>query len=174
MLTEEEVAKAMERLQRERLAEERLAKALEQQRQEERLAKVEKELAATRKELADLRAELAAGLTTRQVRIVDEAGEVRVILDAKADVGGPGLVLYDEAGKPRALLGVNAGGPGLVLKDAAGQTRAWLTDSGSGPWLALFDAAGNTRAILDVDELDEDKPELVLTDAAGKAIWSAP
>jgi len=60
---------------------------------EERLAKVEREL-------AQLRAELAAGLTTRHVEIVDEAGEVRAALSILGN--GPRLDLFDENGTRRA------------------------------------------------------------------------
>ncbi len=68
---------------------------------EERLANLERELAETRKELADLRVELAAGLTTRHIEVVGEAGRGRGYAgDGPVQRGGPES--GDAGGDPRS------------------------------------------------------------------------
>ena len=152
---------------------------------EERLAKVERDLAATRRQAGWMPVGLVLGLGIMALAWV----EVRALVNEDAD--GPGLVLYDAAGEPRAMLAADtdglwlkdaagkpraslnttADGPGLVLADAAGEVRVMLDVDAEGPGLILYDAAGKPRASLNVTA---DGPVLVLLDAAGKMIWSAP
>jgi len=120
--------------------------------------------------------------------LVDDAGKVHAGLAPTKD--GAGLILFDEAGKTRAMLSVGA----LGLYDAEGKTRVMLSVGADGPALGLFDAAGKTRAGLSVgahgpglvmaDENGKGRVGLTaskvggagldLYDAAGRRVWSAP
>ena len=188
---------------------------------EERLAKVEQELAHVKRRsrwlLGGVALALGVGLVAwafgpdktlaqaasgavKEVRanafyLVDGTGKERASL--AVTTGGPGLILWDAAGKPRAFLGmppsaagsatglwlydaagkqraacgVTADGPGLTLLDATGKERAELSVAKDWPRLSLFDENDKTRAILGVAK---DGPRLSLGDEAGKVIWSAP
>jgi hypothetical protein len=157
---------------------------------EERLENLERELAATRRRSRWLLGGLALGLgalalvwasaasvpkaeaqdavgarglLANELIIVDENGKVRAMLGVYA--GGPSLGLYDENGKERATLGVYAGGPSLALRDENGKERATLGVYAFGPGLALRDENSKDRAML---VLKADGPELSLRDAAGR------
>jgi hypothetical protein len=156
---------------------------------EERLENLERELAATRRRSRWLLGGLALGLgalalvwasaasvpkaeaqdavgarglLANELIIVDENGKVRAMLGVYA--GGPSLGLYDENGKERATLGVYAGGPALALRDENSKDRAMLVLKADGPELSLRDAAGRDRVALAVTAPG---PWLCLYDAAG-------
>jgi len=80
----------------------------------------------------------------QRFEVVDAAGRLRALPGV---TDGPGLTLYDAAGKERAALVVFPGGsPGLSLFDAAGRARAMLWTNPDGtPGLTLYDAAGKER-----------------------------
>ncbi len=84
------------------------------------------------------------------------------------------LVVMDKDGKKRAWLGVDADGtPGLMLFGQDERVRAVL---GVGPdgltLLALDDANGKKHAELGV--ASDGTPGLVLSDKDGTPVWSAP
>jgi hypothetical protein len=61
------------------------------------------------------------------------------------------MVLKDDAGTTRAVLGMRSAGPGLALYDANGdKVQALLTVLQTGPVLGLYDADGTTRVLLGV------------------------
>ena len=75
-------------------------------------------------------------------------GTVRAALLVAED--GSRLGLFDKKGKPAAALNATEDGSRLVLGDATGKPRAGLS----------VDAGG--------------EPALILSDEAGKPIWTAP
>ncbi len=61
------------------------------------------------------------------------------------------IMLKDEAGTTRAVLGMRSAGPGLALYDGDGvKVQALLTVLQTGPALGLYDADGTTRVLLGV------------------------
>lgn len=91
---------------------------------------------------------LAVGKDGPQLKMLDDTGILRAGLVVDQDnKSGPGLHLYDDAGKRRAILGVAKSGPGLALLDDAGINRAWLNLLGDGPALGLFDAETPPRSV---------------------------
>jgi len=61
----------------------------------------------------------AKEIRAKSIVLEDESGKPRAVLGADKD--GPTLILYDENGKPRAGLGVGKDGPGLTLLDEKGR-----------------------------------------------------
>lgn len=129
-------------------------------------------------------------IQARRLEVVDDRGEVRVLLEASGN--RPGLILYgadgkvratltagadgvsmlslaDAVGTPRAMLMVFPDGPSLMLSDTSGKTRAGLGVGGDGvPKLDLLDNSREIRASLSLN--DKGTPSLSLNDAAGTAI----
>jgi hypothetical protein len=61
------------------------------------------------------------------------------------------VVLKDDEGNTRAILGMRSAGPGLTLYDANGdKVQALLAVLQTGPVLGLYDADGTTRVLLGV------------------------
>jgi hypothetical protein len=61
------------------------------------------------------------------------------------------IVLKDDTGTTRAILGMRSAGPGLTLYDASGENiEALLTVLQTGPILSLYDSNGVTRVLLGV------------------------
>ena len=76
------------------------------------------------------------------------------------------IVLKDDEGNTRAILGMRSAGPGLALYDADGnKVQALLTVLQTGPVLGLYDADGTTRALLGVTPKGA---SLTFNDAEGK------
>lgn len=76
------------------------------------------------------------------------------------------IVLKDEEGNKRAVLGMRSAGPGLTLYDAEGdKVQALLTVLQTGPVLGLYDADGTTRVLLGVTPKGA---TLTFNDAEGK------
>jgi hypothetical protein len=76
------------------------------------------------------------------------------------------MVLKDDAGITRAVLGMRSAGPGLALYDANGdKVQALLTVLQTGPVLGLYDADGTTRVLLGVTPKGV---TLTFNDAEGK------
>ena len=75
----------------------------------------EDRLATVERELAELRAELAAGLTTRHVEIVDEAGKERAALKAaEAEIIDRRDLQLRRSGNQQ--LSTTPGSPGMVFE----------------------------------------------------------
>jgi hypothetical protein len=85
----------------------------------------------------------------------------------------PGLVLLDDAGKPRLMLALSKyGEPTLSFADAAGTRRIVLSLDLYGAMLRLADDAGSPRAALVVPS--EGEPELELLSKDDKLLWRSP
>jgi hypothetical protein len=76
------------------------------------------------------------------------------------------IVLKDDEGNTRAVLGMRSAGPGLTLYDANGdKAQALLTVLQTGPVLGLYDSDGTTRVLLGVTPKGA---TLTFNDAEGK------
>ena len=77
--------------------------------------------------LMTARVEAQAGaetVTTNQVNLVDDGGNLRAVLASRDERGLASLTFYDDAGRPRGLVGIEADGTPVVrLSDAGGQAR---------------------------------------------------
>jgi hypothetical protein len=126
-------------------------------------------------------------LTGHTLKLLDDQGRLRLLATVNS-----GLSIFDEAGRPRAILGNDGqGDPGLVLNgDASGVA---LNVNRDGPALALTAERGSLRAVLalmkgqpglvfyDAEEHErlslgviDGRGRGVLHDAAGAVAWSVP
>jgi hypothetical protein len=108
---------------------------------------------------------------TKSVEIVDNAGRTRALLNTGSD-GGPCLALLDEAGIVRGRFYLyqdinSAEIPRLVLYDEMGRTREMVGVSMDGSAVKLFDLDGNIRAIMGLST--DNNGGLVLMDKDGHA-----
>jgi hypothetical protein len=88
-----------------------------------------------------------------------------------ADIDVTRLRLFDAAGKVRGVMSVSNGGPALILLDDAGKPRAQMGVVADGsPAVILYDANGKPRAHLGV--VKDGTPVLLLNDSDGKPKWS--
>jgi hypothetical protein len=110
-------------------------------------------------------------IRANQFVLEDHNGRTRAVLDVSKD-GAPGLYLYDDNSKPRAMLGVTTYGSVLALCDKNGKTLVSLTVSNDGSSLRLSDDNGKARARLDVG--NDGVPGLALLYENGVKIWSKP
>lgn len=121
---------------------------------------------------------LGAAPTFKRVRakafiLEGERGEVRARL-AMTEYG-PMFFLFDDQGRFRAVLGVNADNePGLRLLDDQGRTRAGIAVRKEGPLLVFFDGESNKGRV--TLKVDENGPTLQLGDEKGfiRAALAAP
>jgi hypothetical protein len=109
-------------------------------------------------------------LSGRALILVDDAGRQRIVLGS--DTGNrPGIWLRDESGKDRVWFGFGAprGTPQLSLNDETGRTRlaAGFSVERGDVQVAMFDPAGTPRAYLGFG-LQLRTPQLVLDDEHGK------
>jgi hypothetical protein len=86
------------------------------------------------------------------------------------DADGPALGLFDAMGDGLAVL-AGGGTPGLFLADASGDCGAVLAAAEDKPGLVLFDAA---RKSLEEPTVFEAGSWQDLSDAMDKPIWCAP
>ena len=105
--------------------------------------------------------------------LVDDAGKPRALLGLVAN-GRSGLALYDGAGKPGIdLIVLPDGGSALTLHDAASNAAVGLTIvPDGGPGLEMYDAAGH--AVIGLGVFPDGRPVLEMCDAAGTVSWQAP
>ena len=116
------------------------------------------------------------------------------VASPKRTVEAETFVIRDANGKPRAVLGMTAGGPALLFIDANGKQRMTLgTPAGEEPVLLFLDANEKERAgltilaglsVLTFTDANEKQrvilgisvrgPGLVVRDANGKVVFSAP
>jgi hypothetical protein len=100
----------------------------------------------------------------------DSVGNLRVLVDGNL----PEVAILDSATKTtRASMGMLPTGPTFSLQDRQGNTRAMLNlfDSRNAGSAGFYDEKGIGRAGIG---FDKDGPSVVLNDASGKIIWSAP
>jgi hypothetical protein len=100
---------------------------------------------------------------TRELFLVDAAGRDRASLVTDGS-GSVFLVMFDEAGRPRIDLSINAFGPGLKFYDPTGTTRTVI---GSTNLVGSRIARGG---------IVERQPasSVVLFDRTGNLLWRAP
>jgi hypothetical protein len=102
-------------------------------------------------------------VSAEEFQLVDEKGAIRAALSMS--MGGPGIILFDKAGKFRAVLSLatKEDSPVLSLADAEGHHRATLALRVNGePYLALLDKAGKVRMSFTLDR--ERGPRIALLD----------
>jgi hypothetical protein len=108
-------------------------------------------------------------VTARRIVLKDETGATRAILGMRS--AGPGLTLYDASGNNiEALLSVLQTGPILSLYDAKGVTRVLLGVTPKGATLAFNDPEGKLRAEIG---LLSDTPSITFFDPNGKPVYLA-
>jgi hypothetical protein len=91
-------------------------------------------------------------LRTRQLELVDEAGRPRAVLILDAE-GAPTLVLYDQTGTARAELALTADGRAcLGFRDGNGVPQAALKITSKGtPSLIFYDKEGRPKGTIALD-----------------------
>jgi hypothetical protein len=108
-------------------------------------------------------------VTARRIVLRDETGTTRAILGMRS--AGPGLTLYDENGQNiQALLTVLKTGPVLSLYDANGATRVLLGVTPKGATLAFNDPKGKLRAEMG---FLSNTPSITFFDSNGKPVYRA-
>jgi hypothetical protein len=108
-------------------------------------------------------------VTARQVVLKDEFGTTRAILGMRS--AGPGLTLYDENGENvEALLTVLQTGPVLSFYDGKGTSRALLGVTPKGATIAFNDQQGKLRAEMG---FLSNAPNVTFFDPNGKPIYLA-
>jgi hypothetical protein len=106
------------------------------------------------------------------VGLYDDGGKPRAMLVLGPD-GTPRVTLADQSGKPRVSLGVAADGtPRLVLTDRGLKPRVTLGVESNGSGLALLDEAGRLRGSVTVAV--DGSPSLEVHDETGKVFWKVP
>lgn len=103
-------------------------------------------------------------IKTRKLIVVDEAGKPRAALGITG--GDPGLFLYSEAEEVKVALALSSStGPGLHLFGQTQKGNAVLAATPMGPALGLYDDAGTIRAGLSITSAG---PGVQLYDEAGR------
>ena len=99
---------------------------------------------------AQVKSDVPQVIRAQRFELVDAQGRVRGEMSMSADGRGPGLMLSDEKGNPRAGLWLLPdGSPVLSLADEKCQPRAVFGMSSDGtPGLAMRDMGGIVRAEL--------------------------
>jgi hypothetical protein len=121
----------------------------------------------------------AQEIRAKSIVLEDESGKPRAVLGADKD--GPRLELRDENGKNCAVLSALKDGPALGLYDEKGVRRAGMAVGKDGPMLELWDekgqyrfAAGKTKTVSpDGKTIEYPESSLILFGPDGKVIWSA-
>jgi hypothetical protein len=93
------------------------------------------------------------GLIAKQLILRDEKGKNRIILYADDDNSGPGLVMFDGAGRIRCSVGLGANDHGgMTFRDKKGLMRLCMgVDSTETPYFNLRDSTERIRSSIDVD-----------------------
>jgi len=100
---------------------------------------VEERLAALEAAIAGMRDEICS----KRIVVKDEKGRMRIVLGVDED--GPKLWMYDEKGEMCAALHALKDGPGLSLWDENGKLRVGLCADKDGPALSLHDEKGKIQ-----------------------------
>lgn len=107
-------------------------------------------------------------VTARQIVLKDDTGTTRAILGMRS--AGPGLTLYNQDGDLKALLTVVEAGPVLSLYDANGITRVLLGVTSKGATLAFNDSHGKLRAEMG---FSSNSPHMTFFGTNGKPVYLA-
>ena len=107
------------------------------------------------------------GIQTNKLEIVDDEGNVRILL-GRADAGY-GVVVYDADGKFRATLTDAPLGAGMQLIKDGGSIKMLAMKQGCG--FTIRDADGKPRAMMVQHDAGS---QLILRDGTGKNTFSAP
>jgi hypothetical protein len=115
----------------------------------------------------------ADAVETRQLRLVDAAGQVRALLKV-GDEGTPSLKLVDSHGDVRLAVSIDEAGRAAVETMRDGKVSATLQTDARGGRVCLYDAAGNVRIKAEV--ADQDGPRIEFYNAAGlrESVLPAP
>ena len=118
--------------------------------------------AAKKEEISDL-------LLTKQLQIVDEAGNKRIRI-GKAD-SGYGVVVFDEHGSFNATLTDAPGGAAIQLRKEGGSIKLLAVDQGRS--ITFRNGKGDpTTALIEHGSLDNGNPQLVLQKGEDKKVIS--
>jgi hypothetical protein len=106
----------------------------------------------------------ADSIETRQLRLVDAAGQVRALFRV-TDEGGPSLKLVDKQGDVRIALSIDEGGRAAVeiLRDGKPGVTLHIDDRGGS--VRVHDSIGNVRIKAEVADLEG--PRIEFYNAAG-------
>jgi hypothetical protein len=115
----------------------------------------------------------ADAVETRQLRLVDNAGQVRALLKV-GDDGSPSLKLVDGHGDVRISLSIDESGRAAVEMLRDGKVSVTLHTDDRGGSVRISDAAGNVRIKAEVADLEG--PRLEFYNAAGlrESVLPAP
>jgi hypothetical protein len=106
-------------------------------------------------------------IEARQIVLKDDEGNTRAVLGMRS--AGPGLTLYGPDGdKVQALLAVLQTGPALGLYDADGTTRVLLGATPKGATVTFNDAEGKLRAEMG---FSGDVPHVTFFDRDGNPVY---
>jgi hypothetical protein len=108
-------------------------------------------------------------LTTRGLVIEDDDGNTRAVLGTKEDMVT--FDLLDKNGKPRASMAVMEHGPLVMLNDKNGKVRASMVVAEDDPAVTLRDGNGKTRTLM---TLIEGNPAFNLLDEKGDKVFGHP
>jgi len=147
---------------------------------------------STREAMAQKK-EIKDSISAKEVRVVDDAGNTRILASASQKFTGLGLydkdgkvmgilhiksdgliqlAMYDKNNVARIMLGVSSDGiPGLLLDGKDSKEGVSLFVTGDGPSLAITDKNSKERVGI---YLNNQNPLIELSDKDGKTIWSAP
>ncbi len=141
---------------------------LKKETTEERIEKLERELAEMKAEL--MKVQTQEIVKAKEFIVVDDQGKTRVKLNVSA-VEGPGLWIYDENAKIRAMLG-GADDVGLALLDENQNPQILM----HGEHLSLGDPGGSNIKLTATDKgaelsmRDETSQERIILKAAKEAV----
>jgi hypothetical protein len=114
---------------------------------------------------------IADSIETRQLRLVDEAGQVRALFRV-GDDGLPSLKLVDQHGDLRAALSIDAEGRAVLelLRESKGGLTIYVDDRGGS--VRIHDATGQIRIKAEIAELEG--PRIEFYNSAGLRETSVP
>ena len=113
----------------------------------------------------------ADAVETRQLRLVDAAGQVRALLKV-GDDGTPSFKLVDDHGGVRLAVSIDEAGRAAVETMRDGKVNVTLQTDDRGGRMCLYDAAGNVRIKAEV--ADQDGPRIEFYNAAGLREFALP
>jgi hypothetical protein len=106
----------------------------------------------------------ADSIETRQLRLVDDAGQVRALLKV-GDDGSPSLKLVDSQGDIRFVLSIDEVGRAAIEIMREGKAGVTLHADERGGSVRVHDAAGNVRIKAEIADLEG--PRIEFYNAAG-------
>ena len=106
-------------------------------------------------------------IETQELRLVDNAGTVRAVLEMVRSC--PSLTMMNEDGTVALELILSKDGPSIRLADDRGETRLFLGAIRGTSRLGMADADGSQRLFLGVNSAG--KPSMHLYDADQHEVW---